>query len=54
MTRRGGMVTGEVVIETYVDGTGASDRPEVMVLPSHGRDGGEDFDGSAATLSAAG
>jgi pimeloyl-ACP methyl ester carboxylesterase len=41
------MVTaGEVSIETYVDGNG----PAVVVLPSYGRDGGEDFDAFAAAL----
>jgi pimeloyl-ACP methyl ester carboxylesterase len=31
---------GDAVIETYVDGRG----PALVVLPSYGRDGGEDFD----------
>ena len=45
------MVTkGDVTIETYVQGTG----PAIVMLPSTGRDGGEDFDGVAARLQAAG
>ena len=32
--------TGGVAIETYVDGDG----PALVILPSYGRDGGEDFD----------
>lgn len=39
-----------VTIETYVQGTG----PAVVVLPSTGRDGGEDFDDVAARVAAAG
>jgi hypothetical protein len=31
---------GTVSIETYVDGSG----PAVVVLPSYGRGGGDDFD----------
>jgi pimeloyl-ACP methyl ester carboxylesterase len=42
---------GSATIETYVDGAGTTD---VVVLPSYGRDGGEDFDEFAATLAAAG
>ncbi len=45
---------GEVTIETYVDGQGGLDRPDVVVLPSYGRDGGADFDEFAATLAASG
>ena len=41
-TRRRGKITrrGDVAIETYVDGEG----PPFVVLPSYGRDSGEDFD----------
>lgn len=39
-----------VTIETYVQGDG----PAVVMLPSTGRDGGEDFDDVAARLAAAG
>ncbi len=39
MSRHSEMVTaGEVSIERYVDGNG----PDVVVLPSYGRDGGDD------------
>ncbi len=49
--RHSEMVTkGDVTIETYVQGTG----PAIVMLPSTGRDGGEDFDGVAAILQAAG
>jgi pimeloyl-ACP methyl ester carboxylesterase len=41
---------GDVTIETYVQGTG----PAIVMLPSTGRDGGDDFDGVAAVLQAAG
>ena len=45
------MVTqGDVAIETYVEGSG----PAIVMLPSTGRDGGEDFDGVAARLAGAG
>jgi pimeloyl-ACP methyl ester carboxylesterase len=41
VTRRSEIVTaGAASIETYVDGHG----PAVVVVPSYGRDGGEDFD----------
>lgn len=51
MTRHSEMVTaGPVSIETYVDGDG----PGVVVLPSYGRDGGEDFDLFTAALVEAG
>jgi pimeloyl-ACP methyl ester carboxylesterase len=40
----------DVVIETYVEGTG----PSIVMLPSTGRDGGEDFDHTAARLAASG
>ena len=39
-----------VTIEVYVDGTG----PELVVLPSYGRDGGADFDYFASKAGAAG
>ena len=39
-----------VVIETYVDGDG----PAFVILPSYGRDGGEDFDHITAQLVKAG
>ena len=41
---------GETVIETYVQGSG---RP-VVLLPSYGRDGGDDFDHTAARIAHAG
>jgi pimeloyl-ACP methyl ester carboxylesterase len=44
--------TGPVSIETYVDGDGNG--PDVVVLPSYGRDGGEDFDPFSAALATAG
>ena len=51
MTRHGEIVTtGPVSIETYIDGDG----PDVVVLPSYGRDGGDDFDPFTATLIDAG
>jgi pimeloyl-ACP methyl ester carboxylesterase len=40
------VTTGEVPIETYVDGEG----PDVVILPSYGRDGGDDFDPLTAAL----
>ncbi|GAB3971694.1 hypothetical protein GCM10029978_047360 [Actinoallomurus acanthiterrae] len=52
MTRRGQIVTvGPVAVETYADGD--TDGLDV-VLPSYGRDGGEDFDRFAAALAGAG
>jgi pimeloyl-ACP methyl ester carboxylesterase len=49
--RRSVLVTeGPVTIETYVQGQG----PAIVMLPSTGRDGGEDFDAVAARLAAAG
>jgi len=51
VTRHGEIVTtGPVSIETYIDGDG----PDVVVLPSYGRDGGDDFDPFTATLIDAG
>lgn len=49
--RHSEMVTnGAVTIETFVDGSG----PAVVMLPSSGRDGGDDFDVVAARIAAAG
>lgn len=49
--RKSEMVTGNgVVIETFVEGAG----PTIVMLPSSGRDGAEDFDDVAARLAAAG
>jgi len=49
--RHSEMVTeGDVTIETFVEGNG----PTVVMLPSSGRDGGEDFDAVAARIAAAG
>lgn len=49
--RHAEMVTGgDVVIETFVEGAG----PAVVMLPSSGRDGAEDFDVVAARIAAAG
>ena len=42
--------TAGVAIETYVDGDG----PALVILPSYGRDGGEDFDDITARLVRAG
>jgi len=51
MNRHSEMVrAGAVSIETYVDGDG----PAVVVIPSYGRDGGEDFEPFTAALVAAG
>jgi len=44
------VTAGEVTIETYVDGSG----PDVVLLPSYGRDGGDDFDPLTAALADAG
>ena len=44
------VIHGAVSIETYVDGDG----PAVVVIPSYGRDGGEDFDPFTAALTDAG
>jgi pimeloyl-ACP methyl ester carboxylesterase len=44
------VTTGPVSIETYIDGDGH----DVVVLPSYGRDGGDDFDPFTATLIDAG
>ena len=40
----------DVAIETYVDGNG----PSLVILPSYGRDGGEDFDNITARVVQAG
>lgn len=49
------IASGPVTIETYLDGQGSSDRgSDVVVLPSYGRSGGEDFDALAAALAAVG
>lgn len=51
MNRHSEIVTNEAVsIETYVDGDG----PDVVVIPSYGRDGGADFDAFTAALVGAG
>jgi pimeloyl-ACP methyl ester carboxylesterase len=51
MARSSEIVTaGEATIETYVDGSG----PDVVLLPSYGRDGGDDFDPLTAALAGAG
>jgi pimeloyl-ACP methyl ester carboxylesterase len=51
VTRYSEIVTaGPVSIETYIDGDG----PDVVVLPSYGRDGGDDFDPFTATMVDAG
>jgi pimeloyl-ACP methyl ester carboxylesterase len=51
MDRTSEIVTaGEVTIETYIDGSG----PDVVLLPSYGRDGGDDFDPLTAALAGAG
>jgi pimeloyl-ACP methyl ester carboxylesterase len=42
--------TDQVSIETYVDGSG----PAVVVIPSYGRDGGDDFEPFTAALVGAG
>jgi pimeloyl-ACP methyl ester carboxylesterase len=51
VSRRSETVTAAAVsIETYVDGTG----PAVVVIPSYGRDGGDDFEPFTAALVDAG
>jgi hypothetical protein len=51
MNRHSEIVTaGAVSIETFVDGDG----PDVVVLPSYGRDGGDDFEPFTAALVSAG
>ncbi|GAA4842261.1 hypothetical protein [Saccharopolyspora rosea] len=44
------VTTGAVSIETYIDGTG----PDVVTLPSYGRDSGEDFNTFTTALADAG
>jgi pimeloyl-ACP methyl ester carboxylesterase len=52
MDRTSEVVTvGEVTIETYIDGSGG---PDVVLLPSYGRDGGDDFDPLTAVLADSG
>jgi pimeloyl-ACP methyl ester carboxylesterase len=46
------VTAGPVSIETYIDGAG--DGFDVVVLPSYGRDGGEDFDTFAESVADAG
>ncbi|MBV8212653.1 MAG: alpha/beta hydrolase [Verrucomicrobia bacterium] len=49
--RRSEFVLGvNLKLEVYIDGTG----PALIMLPSYGRSGGEDFDYSASQLAAAG
>jgi pimeloyl-ACP methyl ester carboxylesterase len=52
MTSRNSEVVtvGEVTTETYIDGSG----PDVVLLPSYGRDPGGDFDPLTAALAGAG
>jgi pimeloyl-ACP methyl ester carboxylesterase len=51
MSRRSEMITvGKQSIETYVDGAG----PDVLIIPSYGRDSGDDFDPFTATVVGAG
>jgi pimeloyl-ACP methyl ester carboxylesterase len=53
VTRRGQLVAeGSVATHVYIDGDG--DGPDVIVLPSYGRDGGADFDPFTAALVGAG
>ena len=53
MNRHREMVSaGPVSIETYIDGDQGG--PDVVVLPSYGRDGGADFDRFTAVLAGAG
>ena len=45
--KHGEVIQGaHVAIETYVDGTGSA----FVILPSYGRDGGDDFDGITSRL----
>ena len=51
MIRKGELTrAGAVSIETYIDGDG----PAVVVLPSYGRDGGDDFDPFTTALAGSG
>ena len=51
LRRTSTVVTGkDVAIETYVDGQG----PCLVILPSYGRDGGEDYDNITGHLTAEG
>ena len=50
-TRKGAIVRrGSVEVETYLDGAG----PALVILPSYGRDGGEDYDDITGQLVQAG
>ncbi|HEX4253066.1 MAG TPA: alpha/beta hydrolase [Pseudonocardia sp.] len=44
------VAAGQASIVTYVEGNG----PDVVLLPSYGRDGGDDFDAIAAAVAGAG
>ena len=47
MSRHSEIVTvGRPSVETYVDGAG----PAVVIIPSYGRDGGDDFEPFTAAL----
>lgn len=51
MSRRSQIVTAGVQsIETYADGAG----PDVLIIPSYGRDSGDDFESFTAALVGAG
>jgi pimeloyl-ACP methyl ester carboxylesterase len=50
MSRSEIVTVGAPSIETYVDGEG----PAVVIIPSHGRDGGDDFEPFTAALVGAG
>jgi len=51
ITRQSAFVdNGKARIETYIDGSG----PALVVLPSYGRDGGEDYDRFAAEIARSG
>jgi pimeloyl-ACP methyl ester carboxylesterase len=53
MTRPSQVVSvGPVSIETYVDGN--KDGRDVVIMPSYGRDGGDDFDSFTTALACAG
>jgi pimeloyl-ACP methyl ester carboxylesterase len=45
------VTTGDVSIESYLDGN--CDGPDVVILPSYGRDGGADFNPLTAALTGA-
>lgn len=51
MNRHSELITTDAVsIETYINGTG----PDVVILPSYGRDSAEDFDTFIIALTDAG